>query len=108
MLADPAVVAALRAGTVPVRLLLGHRIDPQHVTYFPEALKIADRFGVRGDPAFLLISPGGQLRWKHVGMISKDDLLAALCPSAGRPRDPRAGPSQPPCALLAPREDRPR
>ena len=78
LLAEPEVVAALRARTVPVRLLLGHRIDPQHVTYFPEALKIADGFGVRSDPAFLLVNERGEVLWKHVGLLDAPELLAAL------------------------------
>ena len=72
------MIAALRAQTIPVRLLLGHRIDPEHVTFFPDALPIADRLGVRSDPAYVLVGPDGKVRWKHVGMIDRDELLAAL------------------------------
>jgi len=67
---------------VPARLLLGHRIDPQHVTYFPHALAVADSFGVRSDPAYLLVAPDGRLLFKHVGRIAKDALVAAIAQAA--------------------------
>ena len=91
MLADPEVIEALATRTVPYRLLLGHRIDAGHVTFFPDALKIGDALGVRSDPAFVLVGRGGVVAWKHVGLITKDALLAALRSSnegapAARPR----------------------
>ncbi len=61
-----------------MRLLLGHRIDPEHVTYFPDALKTAERLGVKSDPAFVLVGPSGDIRWKHVGMIDPNELLKTL------------------------------
>ena len=64
--------------TVPYRLLLGHRVNPDRVDYFPAGLAIADLFGVRHDPAFVVVGPRGNVLWKHVGMITKERLLAAL------------------------------
>lgn len=61
-----------------MRLLLGHRIDCNHTDYFPEALTIADRFGVRSDPAFVLLDPDGHVLWKHVGKIDAPALLTGL------------------------------
>jgi hypothetical protein len=90
------VIDAIARLTIPVRLLLGHRIDPAHVTYFPEALKIGDRLGVRSDPAYVLVAPDGTVRWKQVGMIAKKDLLRVLCSGERGPTSP----STPPCAML--------
>ena len=66
---------------MPVRLLLGHRLDPTHVDYFPAAAELDERFGVHSDPAYLLVSPDGRVLFKAVGKLGKTALLAGLATS---------------------------
>ena len=58
--------------------MLGHRIDPQHVTYYPEAKKLAGSYGVSSDPAYMLIDSEGRLLWKFVGNLDAAGLKTAV------------------------------
>ena len=78
LLADPEIAALLKEKTVLANSILGHLVDPDHISYFPDMKKNIAMFNIGAEPALLLATPTGKILWKSEGGVTKKELLAVL------------------------------